>query len=199
VRSRKCACPKAAAFLTRQQLHRALLRPWNSCILQLHGRASCARLVKVGALRRRQRAAPSPPPRRCAQRRLHTSGPSALFVVVCGLLCAATAAAKVLQQGVLAAQSHAHARAGRAGASRTSASHSPFEPFTVRSRAHPGCGRTAQRPQRRLPSWASRPLILGRCERCLAGSGCFLVCHLLHMQECRHAEGMQRCLCMQLV
>ncbi len=67
------------------------------------------------------------------------------------------------------------------------------QPQSVRAfhRAQPrpaGCGRMAQRPQRRLPSWASRSLILGRCERCLVGSGCFLVCHLLRMQECRHAE-----------
>jgi len=199
VRSRKCACPKAAAFLTRQQLH---IVP---CYSLGTGAFLASRLGQLRAACKGRRAASSPT--RCAVTTSKAVRPAvaahlepSAFLWWYADCCALPQRQPRCCSRVCLQRNHAaNARAGRAGASRTSASHSPFEPFTVRSRAHPGCGRTAQRPQRRLPSWASRPLILGRCERCLAGSGCFLVCHLLHMQECRHAEGMQRCLCMQLV
>jgi len=72
--------------------------------------------------------------------------------VVCCVLRAATVAAKVLHQSTLAAQSHARAHAGRAGASRTSANYSRA---TARGRAEQGAGRTSQSAHCRLLSWAS--------------------------------------------
>jgi len=76
-------------------------------------------------------------------------------VVVCCVLRAATVTAKALQQSALAARSHAHARAGRAGAGRTSAGHGQVKPATARGRAKWGAGRTSPSPQCRLLSWAS--------------------------------------------
>ena len=182
MRSRECDLSKVKSRLS-YQLNRSYIAPCQS-LRQV--RPPDLQLNKLHEALTRRRAASLLTPRRSAQRWRHNQPSLAPKpVVVCCMLRAATVAAEVLHQSALAAQSHARAHAGRAGAGRTVAN---YNWATARGCAEQGASHS---PHCRLRSGAL-PWSLtwdGVNEALLAEAA--LSC-LLQRASCmqRHAAGM---------
>ncbi len=183
VRSRECACPKAAAFLeiTRQTARTSCLaKALNKFVPPAYGRASCVRFSSAGALHHHQlRGGPLSS--------VHKSPPLSLF---CGGLLR-PACCYSDSQGVTAVCARSTITRARARGARRSGPHK-CRPRSSEAcyRAQPrqvGCGPHVTESTVQAASWASWSLTWDSVSGALYASVAFSRC-LLRPPACR---GMQ--------